>query len=82
MYIPLQLSCLHNGAGCYQRYERFQGGSGKVMGHSRRKDPRYHEGARPEVGRRSRPRTHARRFVIRAPARGTSRADFVLTMLL
>jgi hypothetical protein len=69
MYIPLQLSCLHNGGGCYQRFERFQDGSGAVMGLSRREGTRYQAGAKPEDGRTSRPRTPARLFMTRPPAR-------------
>src|SRR5918993_615222 len=69
MYIPLQLSCLHNGGGCYQRYAWFQDVSGAVVGRSRNEGTRYQAGAKPDDGRRSRPRTPARLFMIRAPAR-------------
>jgi hypothetical protein len=69
MYIPLQLSCLHNGGGCYQRFAWFQDVSGAVMGRSRREGTRYQAGAKPEDGRGSRPRAPARLFMIRAPAR-------------
>jgi len=39
------------------------------MGRSRREDTRYHEGAKPEDGHSPRPRSPARLFVTRAPAR-------------
>ena len=82
MYIPLQLSCLHNGGGCYQRFERFQDGSGAVMGLSRREGTRYQEGAKPEDGRGSRPRTPAPLHDPRAREGRTPGADLRLRELV
>ncbi len=82
MYIPLQLSCLHNGGGCYQRFERFQDVSGAVMGRSRREGTRDQEGAKPEDVRGSRPRKSARPFMTRAREGRTLGADLGLTELV